>query len=97
MEKKTIIEQYDNIKEKHPDALLLFHRYDFYETYLDDAEKTAKILGLTLTKRNEGIVMASFPRQALDAYLPKLLRSGCRIALCDSLEPEKKYKKPSNN
>lgn len=104
MEKKTIIEQYNNLKEDHPDALLLLRCGDFYETYKDDAERASRILGITLTKKanradekGKPLRMAGFPRQALDAYLPKLLRSGCRIALCDSLEPEKKYKKPSNN
>ena len=83
------------MKAKHPDALLLFRCGDFYETYHDDAIDAAKVLGITLTKRNNGgnsgeIAMAGFPHHALDTYLPKLIRAGKRVAICDQLEDPKK-------
>lgn len=88
-----IIKQYNDLKQKHPDALLLFRCGDFYETYKEDAVKVSNILGITLTKHSkrmdeEGkpLKMAGFPYHALDTYLPKLIRAGERVAICDQLE-----------
>lgn len=88
-----IIKQYNDLKQKHPDALLLFRCGDFYETYKEDAVKASNILGITLTKHSkrmdeEGkpLKMAGFPYHALDTYLPKLIRAGERVAICDQLE-----------
>ncbi len=85
--------QYENIKAKHPDALLLFRVGDFYETFGDDAIKTSRILDIVLTKRANGsaseIALAGFPHHALDNYLPKLVRAGQRVAICDQLEDPK--------
>lgn len=90
MKQTTILEQYEPLKEKHPDALLLFRCGDFYETYKDDAVVASKVLGITLTKRNsDGIQMAGFPYHALDTYLPRLIRHGCRVAICEQLEAMK--------
>ena len=76
------------LKSKHPDALLLFRCGDFYESYDEDAKECAKVLGITLTKRNsDGTIMAGFPHHALDTYLPKLIRAGKRVAICDQLDP----------
>ena len=88
------MKQFFSLKEKHPDALLLFRCGDFYETYCDDAVAAAKILGITLTRRNNGgsaatTEMAGFPYHALDTYLPKLIRAGRRVAICDQLEDPK--------
>ena len=92
----SLIGHYVELKKKHPDALLLFRSGDFYETYKDDAVKASKILGITLTKRtnlmdDEGkpLAMAGFPYHALDMYLPKLIRAGSRVAICDQLEEPK--------
>ena len=89
-----MMKQFFSMKAKHPDALLLFRCGDFYETYCDDAIETSKILGITLTKRNNGAAsgdeMAGFPHHALDTYLPKLVRAGKRVAICDQLEDPKK-------
>ncbi len=89
-------EKKDEKGKKHPDAILLFRCGDFYETYKDDAVKASKILGITLTKSNgrkddEGkpLAMAGFPYHALDTYLPKLIRAGERVAICDQLEMPK--------
>jgi hypothetical protein len=80
--------QYRDLKSKHPDAMLLFRCGDFYETYEDDAKECAKVLGITLTKRqSDGVAMAGFPHHALDTYLPKLIRTGHRVAICDQLDP----------
>jgi len=91
-----LMKQYYAIKEKHPDAILLFRVGDFYETFSDDAIKTAEILGITLTKRANGsassIELAGFPHHALDTYLPKLVRAGQRVAVCDQLEDPKMTK-----
>lgn len=88
--------QYFKIKEQHPDAVLLFRVGDFYETYADDAVIAAEILGITLTKRANGaaasVEMAGFPHHALDNYLPKLVRAGKRVAICDQLEDPKQTK-----
>ena len=84
------ISQYEELKRKHPDALLLFRCGDFYECYDEHAEKAAECLGITLTVRNStGRKMAGFPYHALDTYLPKLIRAGHRVAICDQLEEPK--------
>ena len=93
-----MMKQFFDLKAKHPDALLLFRRGDFYETYCDDAVDAARILGITLTRRNngnsgKGDEMAGFPHHALDTYLPKLIRAGRRVAICDQLEDPKLTKK----
>ena len=92
-----MMKQFFDFKAKHPDALLLFRCGDFYETYCDDAIEAARILGITLTKRNngssQGDAMAGFPHHALDTYLPKLIRAGRRVAICDQLEDPKLAKK----
>ena len=91
-----LLSQFKSIKEKHPDAMLLFRRGDFYETYMDDAEKSSRILGITLTKSSKEkdldgkpLKIAGFPHHALDSYLPKLIRAGQRVAICDLLESPK--------
>ena len=93
-----MMKQFFDLKAKHPDALLLFRCGDFYETYCDDAVVASRILGITLTKRNNGAgakgdEMAGFPHHALDTYLPKLIRAGKRVAICDQLEDPKLTKK----
>ena len=92
-----LMKQYYDIKEKHPDAVLLFRVGDFYETFGDDAIKAAGILGITLTKRANGsasfVELAGFPHHALDTYLPKLVRAGQRVAICEQLEDPKMTKK----
>ncbi len=90
-----MMKQFFSLKAKHPDALMLFRCGDFYETYCDDAIEASKILGITLTRRNNGgnhgsAEMAGFPHHALDTYLPKLIRAGKRVAICDQLEDPKK-------
>ena len=90
-----MMKQFFSMKAKHPDALLLFRCGDFYETYGEDAVRSAGVLGITLTKRNNGGLsgsteMAGFPHHALDTYLPKLIRAGMRVAICDQLEDPKK-------
>lgn len=92
-----MMKQFFEFKSKYPDALLLFRCGDFYETYCDDAIAASKILGITLTKRNNGAsqgdAMAGFPHHALDTYLPKIIRAGRRVAICDQLEDPKLTKK----
>ena len=92
-----MMKQYFELKEKHPDAVMLFRCGDFYETYSEDAVTAANILGITLTKRANGqakhVEMAGFPFHALDTYLPKLIRAGKRVAICDQLEDPKLTKK----
>jgi len=92
-----MMKQFLDLKAKHPDAVMLFRCGDFYETYSDDAVIAAEILGITLTKRANGqgktIEMAGFPHHALDTYLPKLIRAGKRVAICDQLEDPKTTKK----
>ena len=92
-----MMKQFFDLKAKHPEALLLFRCGDFYETYCDDAIEASRILGITLTKRNNGAskgdAMAGFPHHALDTYLPKLIRAGKRVAICDQLEDPKLTKK----
>lgn len=94
-----MMRQFYELKEKHPDALLLFRCGDFYETYNEDASVAAEILGITLTKRSSvagtsasGTAMAGFPFHALDTYLPRLIRAGKRVAICDQLEDPKATK-----
>ena len=91
------MKQFFDLKAKHPDAVLLFRCGDFYETYCEDAIVASKILGITLTRRNNGASvgseMAGFPHHALDTYLPKLVRAGRRVAICDQLEDPKLTKK----
>lgn len=104
-EKKTsaavapLMKQYEEMKQKHPDAILLFRIGDFYETFAEDAVATAEILGITLTRRangkNKSIELAGFPHHALDTYLPKLVRAGKRVAICEQLEEPAKRKKAS--
>lgn len=101
MAKKTVetplMQQYYSIKDKHPDAILLFRVGDFYETFAEDAIAAAEILGITLTRRANGaaqfVELAGFPHHALDNYLPKLVRAGRRVAICDQLEDPKQTKK----
>ena len=92
-----MMKQFFDFKAKHPEALLLFRCGDFYETYCDDAIDASRILGITLTRRNNGATqgdaMAGFPHHALDTYLPKLIRAGRRVAVCDQLEDPKLTKK----
>jgi DNA mismatch repair protein MutS len=93
-----MMKQFFDLKAKHPEALLLFRCGDFYETYHDDAVEASRILGITLTKRNnsgqgDDTSMAGFPHHALDTYLPKLIRAGKRVAICDQLEDPKLTKK----
>ena len=95
-----MMKQFNDIKAKYPDAMLLFRCGDFYETYCDDAVRASKILGITLTHRSSSvgtasaaIDMAGFPFHALDTYLPKLVRAGMRVAICDQLEDPKLTKK----
>ena len=92
-----LMKQYFEMKPKHPDAVLLFRVGDFYETYSDDAIVAAEILGITLTRRANGaakaVEMAGFPHHALDTYLPKLVRAGKRVAICEQLEDPKLTKK----
>ena len=92
-----LMKQYNQIKVKYPDALLLFRVGDFYETFGADAVRAAKILGIILTKRGAGSAseteLAGFPHHSLNTYLPKLVRAGCRVAICDQLEDPKLTKK----
>ena len=90
------MQQYNSIKAKHPGAILLFRVGDFYETFGEDAVKTAGILGIVLTKRSNGAAadmeLAGFPHHSLDTYLPKLVRAGQRVAICEQLEDPKTVK-----
>ncbi|NLZ94503.1 MAG: DNA mismatch repair protein MutS, partial [Bacteroidales bacterium] len=92
-----LMRQYNEIKSQHPDAILLFRVGDFYETFSVDAITASEILGITLTRRGNGpgqyVEMAGFPHHALDTYLPRLVRAGKRVAICDQLEDPKKSKK----
>ena len=87
------MKQYNAIKRKHPDAILLFRVGDFYETFSEDAIRASEILGITLTRRANGaasfVELAGFPHHALDTYLPKLVRAGQRVAICEQLEDPK--------
>ena len=92
-----LMKQYNAIKVKHPDALLLFRVGDFYETFGEDAIKASEVLGIVLTKRGNGseseTALAGFPHHSLNTYLPKLVKSGLRVAICDQLEDPKMTKK----
>ena len=97
---EPVIKQFLDLKKKHPDALLLFRIGDFYETYKQDAVKSSEILGITLTrsstrKDDEGkpLQMAGFPFHALDTYLPKLVRAGQRVAICEAMEAPRQQAK----
>ncbi len=91
-----LMKQYYEVKQKHPDALLLFRVGDFYETFSEDAIKASHLLGITLTKRANGsassVELAGFPYHSLDTYLPKLIAAGQRVAICEQLEDPKKQK-----
>ena len=94
-----MVKQFMKLKKKYPDRLLLFRCGDFYETYMDDAKKVSEILGITLTRSNVNkepdgshLRMAGFPYHALDTYLPKLVRAGQRIAICDQIEDPREKK-----
>ena len=106
MEKELspMMKQFRMLKEKHPDALILFRCGDFYETYDVDAKEVSRILGITLIWRTPGMrhypgdysdAQAGFPHHALDTYLPKLIRAGKRVAICEQLEKPKPTKKRS--
>ncbi|MDB9915145.1 DNA mismatch repair protein MutS, partial [Saprospiraceae bacterium] len=91
-----LMQQYFAMKAQYPDAILLFRVGDFYETFGEDAEKTSRILNIILTSRNNGgsdIPLAGFPYHSLDTYLPKLVRSGYRVAICEQLEKPSKERK----
>lgn len=92
-----LMKQYLEMKQKHPDAILLFRVGDFYETFSEDAIAASEILGITLTRRANGsassVELAGFPHHALDTYLPKLVRAGKRVAICEQLEDPKLTKK----
>ena len=90
------MKQYNEIKRKYPDACLLFRVGDFYETFGEDAVRASKILGITLTKRGAGspaeTALAGFPHHSINTYLPKLVKAGLRVAICDQLEDPKMTK-----
>lgn len=96
-EETPLMQQYYSMKAKYPDAIMLYRMGDFYETFGEDAVVTSRILGITLTKRSHGspgdVQLAGFPHHALDTYLPKLVRAGQRVAICEQLEDPKKTKK----
>ncbi len=91
-----LMKQYNAIKVKYPDAMLLFRVGDFYETFGEDAKKAAQVLGIILTKRGAGseneTALAGFPHHSLNTYLPKLVKAGMRVAICDQLEDPKMTK-----
>ena len=94
-----MVKMFNELKAKHPDAVILFRVGDFYESYFDDAKKVSEVLGITLTKRSgeDGYYLAGFPHHALDTYLPKLIRAGLRVAICDDIsEPTKIEKRGSD-
>ena len=94
---KFLVFQYEDLKKKHPDAILLFRCGDFYEIYDEDAEVAAKILGITVGERfRTGLKMACFPHHELDTYLPKLIRAGQRVAICDQITAPKATAKRSS-
>ena len=93
-----MIETFKMLKEKHSDALILFRIGDFYETYCEDAKKLSEALGLTLTRQAKTKMdLAGFPYHALDTYLPKLIRAGLRVAICDDISEPVKLKKRGSN
>ena len=88
-EPSALAKAYEQMKAKHPDSILLFRCGDFYESFGEDAKAVSEVLGITLTRRNAKDItaqMAGFPHQALDTYLPKLVRAGKRVAICDTLQ-----------
>ena len=89
-----MVKMFNELKAKHPDAVILFRVGDFYESYFDDAKKVSEVLGITLTKRSgeDGYYLAGFPHHALDTYLPKLIRAGLRVAICDDISEPVKLK-----
>lgn len=94
-----MVKQFNELKAKYPDAVILFRVGDFYESYFDDAKKVADATGATLTKRSgeDGYYLTGFPHHALDTYLPKLIRAGLRVAICDDIsEPNKIEKRGSD-
>ena len=94
-----MVEKFNELKAKHPDAVILFRVGDFYESYFDDAKKVSEVLGITLTKRSgeDGYYLTGFPHYALDTYLPKLIRAGLRVAICDDISEPIKLKKRGSN
>ena len=90
-----IVETFNELKAKHPDAVVLFRVGDFYESYFDDAKKVADATGITLTKRSgeDGYYLTGFPHHALDIYLPKIIRAGLRVAICDDISEPTKLEK----
>ena len=82
-----MVKMFNELKAKHPDAVILFRVGDFYESYFDDAKKVSEVLGITLTKRSgeDGYYLTGFPHHALDIYLPKIIRAGNRVAICDDI------------
>lgn len=88
-----LMAQYAKIKENYPDTILLFRMGDFFETFEEDAKTASKVLGITLTKRANGaageVPLAGFPHHAIDTYLPKLVRAGYRVAVCEQMENPK--------
>ena len=94
-----MVEMFNELKAKHPDAVVLFRVGDFYESYFDDAKKVADATGTTLTKRSgeDGYYLTGFPHHALDIYLPKIIRAGLRVAICDDISEPIKLKKRGSN
>ena len=94
-----MVETFNELKAKHPDAVVLFRVGDFYESYFDDAKKVADATGITLTKRSgeNGYYLTGFPHHALDIYLPKIIRAGLRVAICDDISELVKPKEHSSN
>lgn len=94
-----MVEMFNELKAKHPDAVILFRVGDFYESYFDDAKKVSEVLGITLIKRSgeDGYYLTGFPHHALDTYLPKLIRAGLRVAICDDISEPVKLKKRGSN
>ena len=95
---RKMIETFKMLKEKHSDVLILFRVGDFYESYFEDAKKVSEVLGITLTENEkDDIFITSFPTQSLDTYLPKLIRAGIRVAICDDISEPIKLKKRGSN
>lgn len=93
-----MVKMFNELKAKHPDAVILFRVGDFYESYLDDAKKLSEVLGLTLTRQAKTKMdLTGFPYHALDTYLPKLIRAGIRVAICDDISEPIKLKKRGSN
>ena len=93
-----MVKMFNELKAKHPDAVILFRVGDFYETYCEDAKKLSEVLGLTLTRQAKTkIDLTGFPYHALDTYLPKLIRAGLRVAICDDISEPIKLKKRGSN